>query len=51
MFDKNFKKKLNSAELAAAMFFKSLVCGFLLRGGGKLPLNHAQSATELPWTL
>jgi hypothetical protein len=39
---------LNFAELAERMSFKSLVCGFLGRGGGKLPLNHTKSATELP---
>ena len=48
MFDKNFKRELNSAELAGGMSFKSLFCGFLGRGGGKLPLNHTKSAMELP---
>jgi hypothetical protein len=48
MFDKNSERKLNSAELAAVMFFKSMVCGFLGRGGGKMPQNHTKSATELP---
>lgn len=47
MFDKNFEKELNSAELAGGMSFKSLFCGFLGRGGGKLHLNHKKSATEL----
>jgi len=48
MFDKNFKSELNSAKLAGGMSFKSLVCGFLGRGGRKLPLNQTKSATELP---
>jgi len=48
MFDKNFERELNSAELAGGMSFRSLVCGFLEIGGGKLPLSHTKSAIELP---
>ena len=48
MFDENFKRKLNSTELAAS--FRALVCGFLCnkKKRGKLARNHTKSATELP---